>query len=208
MNCDDFQGRYLAGDLDAETDNHLAGCTWCGARLADLDELVKQLGTDAMWLAPTSGLEDQIVAALEGTVAPEQGSRKLVRMLGVAAALIAVIGGSVTLFQSRQPDWEIALPATEGVSATASVAGWNTSAGTRMVFSIDGLAPATNDEFYEIWMTATDGRHISAGTFRAGGRIESFAGVSRRDFPRIWVTLEPNDGDEGIGGPTVLDTGS
>jgi hypothetical protein len=208
MNCDDLQGRYLTGDLDAETDTHLAGCTWCGARLGDLDELVKQLGTDAMWIAPSPGLEDQIVAALEGSPAPEQGSRKLVWMLGVAAALIAVIAGSLTLIQNRQPDWEIALWATEGVWATATVAGWNTPAGTRMVFSIDGLAPAADDEYYEIWMTGTDGRHVAAGTFRSAGTIESFAGVSRRDFPRIWITLEPNDGDEGIGGPTVLDTGS
>ncbi|MBK5266506.1 MAG: anti-sigma factor [Acidimicrobiia bacterium] len=208
MTCDEFQGRYLAVDLDSDTDAHLAGCTWCHSRIDDLDHLVNQLATDAMWIAPSPGLEDQVVAALQGAAPASQGKRKPIWMFGVAAALIVVIAGSGALIESRQPDWEIALPATDGVSAVATVAGWNTASGTRMVFSIDGLAPAANDEFYEIWMTAPDGRHVSAGTFRAGGTIKSFAGVSRRDFPRIWITLEPNDGDEGIGGPTVLDTGS
>ncbi len=206
MTCDDFQGRYLAGDLDPETSAHLAGCTWCRSRIDDLDQLVKQLSTDAMWTAPTPELEDHIVAALAGAAAP-QSLRKPGWMLSVAAALIAVIAGSFMLIENRQPDWEIALPATEGVSATATVAGWNTAAGTRMVFSIDGLSPAGDNEFYEIWLTAADGRHVSAGTFRAAGTIETSAGVSRRDFPRIWITLERNDGDEGISGPTVLDTG-
>lgn len=207
MTCDDFQARYLAREGGADADAHLAGCNWCRSRTDELDAIRVHLGATAMWEAPSDELEETIVSSLRRTRGAVVGGNRAWLATSVAA-LVVVAAGTVTLIQSRQPDWDIALPANPGVAATASVAGWNTPAGTRMVFSIDGLAPAGDEEYYEIWLTADDGRHVSAGTFTGPGRIETFAGVSRRDFPRIWITLEPNDGNEGIGGPTVLDTGS
>lgn len=208
MNCEEFQGRYLAGDTGADMNAHLEGCTWCRSRVEDLDDLHRLLGTSAMWETPGDDLEDAIVSSLQRRSHSTVPIKKPTRILGAVAALVIVVAGVAAYTQRDQPDWDIALPASPGIEATASVAGWNTTSGTRMVFRIDGLEPAGANEFYEIWLTATDGRHVSAGTFTASGQIESFAGVSRRDFPRIWITLEPNDGDEGIGGPTVLDTGS
>ncbi len=207
MTCDDFQAHYLARDGGADSDAHLAGCNWCRSRIEELDAIRLQLDATAMWEAPSDELEEAIVASLRRTRGPIAPTNRAWTATAVAALLV-VVAGAFVLIQSRQPDWDIALPASPGIGATASVAGWNTPAGTRMEFSINGLEPAGENEYYEIWLTADDGRHVSAGTFTGPGRIESFAGVSRRDFPRIWVTLEPNDGDEGIGGPTVLDTGS
>ena len=55
-------------------------------------------------------------------------------------------------------------------------------------------------------MTSPSGQHVSAGTFREAGRIEAWSGVRRSDFPRIWNTLEPDDGDERLSGVTIADT--
>jgi len=74
-----------------------------------------------------------------------------------------------------------------------------------MVLEVWGLDPADDGSYYELWLTAPDGRHVSAGTFRDSGRFEVVAGVRRSDFPRIWVTLEPADDDPGPTSRTVLD---
>jgi hypothetical protein len=90
--------------------------------------------------------------------------------------------------------------------ASGTVAGWNTESGTRMVLDIEGLDPAPPGFVYELWLSAGP-RHISAGTFvEAGNDLELWAGVSRRDYPRVWVTLEPLDDNESLSGETVLDT--
>ena len=75
-----------------------------------------------------------------------------------------------------------------------------------MLLAVNGLDPAPDGYIYEFWLS--DGpRYVSAGTFRAGGVVELWVGVSRRDFPRMWVTLEPIDTDAGPSSATVLDTG-
>jgi hypothetical protein len=36
--------------------------------------------------------------------------------------------------------------------------------------------------------------------------VWGWSGVTEAEFPRIWITLEPNDGDQSLSGPAVLDT--
>jgi hypothetical protein len=75
-----------------------------------------------------------------------------------------------------------------------------------MLLSVDGLEGAPDGYVYEFWLSEGP-LHISAGTFTASGDIELWSGVSRADFPRLWVTLEPLDEDESPSSHTVLDTG-
>jgi hypothetical protein len=75
-----------------------------------------------------------------------------------------------------------------------------------MVLDITGIGDAPTGFYYEIWMTAKDGRHISAGTFNGSGRVTAFAGVRRADYPRIWITLEAADDDLGPSPETYFDT--
>jgi hypothetical protein len=75
-----------------------------------------------------------------------------------------------------------------------------------MVLDIRGIEDAPSGSYYEIWMTAPDGRHISAGTFSGSGRVTAFAGVRRADYPRIWITLETADDDLGPSPETYFDT--
>ena len=126
-----------------------------------------------------------------------------------AALVIGVAIASLVVIRSRGDgaDWELALYANAASpDAEVLVHGWNTDNGTHLQLDVAGLAPAGPNEYYAIWMTSMDGQHVPAGTFRESGQIEAWSGVKRSDFPRIWITLEPDDGDERLTGATVADT--
>jgi hypothetical protein len=127
-------------------------------------------------------------------------------MGAAVAAVVALIAILVSGSSGPHPDFEVALIGTRNApAATAHVYGWNDAAGTRLKIDIDGLPPSGPDAYYTIWMTSPDGRHVPAGTFRSSGVVWGWAGVTEAEFPRIWVTLEPNDHDESLSGPAVLD---
>ncbi len=122
----------------------------------------------------------------------------------MAAAIVAVAAFALTA--GSGPDGEVPLPATgEAPAAAGVVKGWNEAAGTRIVLDIEGLPPAPAGSVYELWFSK-DEFHISAGTFSSAGAPELWVGVSRRDFPRLWITLEPLDDDESPSGVTLMDT--
>lgn len=209
MNCDEFRAQYLAGEDDESTAAHLAECAACRSRREDLEGDRTALMDPAIWEEPPPELENQVVALIVGNRGrgPVRGGRleRWVRPLA-AAAVVVVAVGLYGLLQTPSPDWEVAMPGTDLAPLAAStVAGWNTDAGTRMILAVEGLSPAPDGYVYEFWLS--DGPlHISAGTFTADGEIELWSGVSRADFPRLWVTLEPLDDDESPSGQTVLDT--
>ena len=209
MNCDEFRAQYLAGENGEATDAHLTGCAACRSRHPDLEAGRIALMDPAIWEEPPPELEDQVIALIAGNQnrAPTGAGRleRWVRPL-VAAAVVVVAVGLYGVLRSPSPDWEVAMPGTDlAPLATSTVAGWNTDAGTRMILAVEGLHPAPDGFVYEFWLS--DGPlHISAGTFSADGEIELWAGVTRAEFPRLWVTLEPLDDDESPSGHTVLDT--
>jgi hypothetical protein len=99
------------------------------------------------------------------------------------------------------------MPGTEEAPlATAVVEGWNEPGGTRVSLDIEGLPMAPEGSIYEFWFTRDD-IHISAGTFVSPIDVQLWAGVTRREFPRLWITLEPIDNDESPSGINVMDTG-
>ena len=163
----------------------------------------------AIWAEPPPELEDQVIALIAGNQkrAPTGLGRleRWVRPLAAAAAVVVAVG-LYGVLRTPSPDWEVAMPGTDlAPQATSTIAGWNTESGTRMVVAVEGLDPAPAGYVYEFWLSEGP-LHISAGTFTAEGEIELWSGVSRADFPRLWVTLEPLDEDESPSGHTVLDT--
>ena len=173
------------------------------------------LADPAIWEEPPPELAEQVtfvdrrlhrvpVAGI-GTVERPRWPRWVWRAAGVAAvALVAVV--AVAALRPAGPDWEVAIPGTDlAPGAAATVQGWNTEAGTRMVMNVTGLEPAPDGYVYEFWLSEGP-IHTSAGTFRAGTEIVMWTGASRADFPRLWITLEPLDEDESPSGQTVLDT--
>jgi hypothetical protein len=215
MNCEDFRaGRLEDGDNPAGP-GHLETCPSCRARVADLDTGRLLLGDAAMWEEPSPELETQVSRLIRSSE-PALGSdgpkrRPMGRLRGgrawAAAAVMVVLAtvASYLALRSPAPDWEVAVPGTAlASSASAVVKGWNGEAGTRMLVTVEGLEPAPDGYVYEFWLSK--GRlHTSAGTFAASGRFELRSGVTRAEFPRLWVTLEPLDEDEGPTNQTVLD---
>jgi hypothetical protein len=206
MTCEECQARLLAGEVDDQVASHLGACAACRRGRSGLEALRQRLADPMLWEEPSSGLEDQVVAAVAAQRTP-LGHRSSRRWWTVAAAAVAALA-ALALFASRapNPDWRVTLAATAAApQARASVDGWNTDTGTRMVLRVEGLTPLRDGSFYEVWLTAPDGRHISAGGFRGPGTVTVWAGVPRSEFPRIWVTIEPSDGDPAPSGVTVLD---
>ena len=190
----------------------------------DIERIRPWLDEPAVWQEPSGHLRSDVLAALareatastvpsEPGAAPRSKARRGLRgwqsgLLVVAAAAATAIAVVRPWQGDDSPDWTqrlVAGPAGVGLPA-ALVSGWNEDAGTHLQIDVSGLPLAPDGAFYEIWMTAPDGRHVSAGTFRSGGVIDAWSGVRRGEFPRIWITLEPNDGDAALNGPAVLDT--
>lgn len=124
---------------------------------------------------------------------------------GVAAAAIVVAVAWIGL-RGPSPDWELAIPGTQDAPlATGVIQGWNETGGTRVVLDVQGLPAAPEGSVYELWFSK-DELHISAGTFTEAGEVALWVGVSRGDFPRLWITLEPLDDDESPSGVNLMDT--
>ena len=135
-------------------------------------------------------------------------SGRAVAAMGAAfAAIVAVVAVVVSGSGSEHPDFQFELAGTRAApAASATVYGWDEAAGTRLELDVEGLPPSGPDAYYAVWMTSADGRHVAAGTFRSSGTVWAWSGVTEVEFPRVWVTLEPNDRDESLSGPAVLDS--
>lgn len=186
------------------------------AARAELERLVGPalLNDPALWAEPSATFEDSLLTSIERPEMPEaanvavigkQASRrpKWLAPAAAAAAVLAVV--AVLTLRPANADWEVALGATpEAIGVEASVLGWNEASGTRIELDITGLAAAPDGFVYELWFS--DGPvHVSAGTFHNPEKVTLWAGVSRRDFPRLWITLEPLD-DDPSPGINLLDT--
>ncbi|MGH8927913.1 MAG: anti-sigma factor domain-containing protein [Acidimicrobiia bacterium] len=208
MTCEEARAAMLSGsDLEA-VEPHLATCRSCRVERPLWNKLRNTLADPNVWEEPPPDLASRIVGSLQARE-NEEGTRRwpLVPLVGVAAALLVLIGGVMVTMDLRTADWEIQLVATpEAPEARATIRGWATAQGTRMVIDISGIEDAPFGSYYEIWLTALDGRHVSAGTFNGPGQVTAFAGVRRADYPRIWITLESADQDLGPSGETYLDT--
>ncbi len=207
MNCEEFQARYLAGELPGGG-GHLASCPACRAATPGLDQLRARLREQVLWEEPDAALAERVVAAVAVEARPQRlAARRPARLGWVAAAVVVLVVAIGGWWRAAAPDWRIDLaPTANAPLAVAHVAGWNTEYGTKMQLDVEGLDPVGDDAYYEVWLTSPDGRHVSAGTFRGPGEIVLWAGVTRAEFPRIWVTLEPADHDPAPSGRTVLDT--
>lgn len=208
MNCQDFRATYLAGQAGRDH-NHVAGCPACRSLLTDLDASRAALSDPALWEEPSPELGRRVaalVAAAPLAGAPRRVNRRWVPVTAVAA--LAIVIASAGILGARRPDWTVEIEGTElAPAAIATARGWNAATGTRIVLDVDGLEPAPPGQHYEFWLTS-DAVHVSAGTFTGPGTIEMWAGVSRSDYPRLWITLEPADEDSGPSPQTVLDTGA
>lgn len=205
MNCEEFQAQYLAGD-DRAVRAHLGHCTDCPAELPRLDQIRSVLSEPEIWEEPNQRMETLIVDEIAGH--PERSTRSRWWMWTAAAvALIAATAAVTTLaLTAGRPDWEVVMAGTGGApGAFATVSGWDTDGGSRIELEAVALPAAPDGFYYELWLSAPD-RIVSAGSFRSGEDVVLWSGVPRSQVPRLWVTLEPLDGNPAPSGFTVLDS--
>jgi anti-sigma factor RsiW len=204
----------LSGSDVEPVRQHLATCQICRSEQPMWAKLSSTLSSHSLWEEPSSDLSERILQTVRGqdershpAKRPQPEHQRTALFAGVAVTLLIALAGTFFATRSLSADWEMTLASSEELpEATALIRGWSTSMGTRMVLDINGIEDAPSGSYYEIWMTAPDGRHISAGTFSGSGRVTAFAGVRRADYPRIWITLETADDDLGPSPETYFDT--
>lgn len=117
---------------------------------------------------------------------------------GAAAGALAMLA-VVVLGTPKEPPGQVAMLGTE---MAPDASGWVTREpqpdGTvRVRLAISGLPASGPDDFYELWLVGEGGR-MSAGTFRSDGtRVDRVfaAAADLAAYPRLGITLEPDDGD-------------
>ena len=214
MKCEEARAAMLSGSDVEPVSEHLSTCRLCRSEQPTWARLRTTLSSHSLWEEPPPDLADRIVQLVGGDVERSRGeTRSRMRrgrtavLAGLAMTLLIALAGTLVTARSLSADWEMTLIATEeSPDASAVIRGWSTARGTRMVVDVAGIQDAPTGTYYEIWMTAPDGRHISAGTFTGSGRVTAFAGVRRADYPRIWITLELADDDLGPSRSTYFDT--
>jgi len=212
MNCHQHQAEYIAEASNAAFHRHVTTCSNCRRAVPFLDATRASLADPVLWESPPADGVDRLLASITDTtraIVPTRVRRWLVPAYAAAAAVfLAAAATTIAILRpTDDADWQVALAAQAAYpGAVASVEGWNTDTGTRMRITIEGIDDLTDEAFYEVWMTSPDGQHISAGTFRSAGTIDTWSAARRVDFPRLWITLESFDGDPSPSGRTVLDT--
>lgn len=204
MNCEDVRAALLAGVDGSAEQAHLESCSACRARLESLEAARNVLAVSAVWEEPPPELEDQVVGLITGRRQVPATHRWFRYGVGIAAGVLVVATG-VSLLLNRA-DWRVDMAASSP-GVVADIAGWNTAEGTRLALHAKGLGSAPEGYVYELWFSA-GADHVSAGTFKDPSNVRLVVGVARLDYPHIWVTLEPLDGDPAPSSSVVLETGT
>jgi Anti-sigma-K factor rskA len=214
MRCEETRAAMLSGSDVEPVRQHLATCRACRSEQPMWARLSSTLSSHSLWEEPSSDLSQRILQTVRGydershaDTRVQRDHRRTALFAAVAVTVLIALAGTFFATRSLSADWEMALATSEELpEATAFIRGWSTPTGTRMVLDIRGIEDAPPGAYYEIWMTAPDGRHVSAGTFSGSGRVTAFAGVRRADYPRIWITLEVANDDLGPSPETYFDT--
>jgi len=224
---------YVLGALDpgevGAFEAHLATCPECRQELAELEGIPAMLERATPPVELPSGLRERTFAAVEraaaaGTgVAVPGGARtarpvapRSLRWLAVAAAaLVLLVGGlaaGIRLF-GPGPGTTYALAAPNGGAGRGTAHVRRTSAGVVIDLAVQHLPPNDAGHLYECWFvgpadTLQNQDRISAGTFSVGpdgkASVHMIAAADLARFPKMGITLEPNDGIPLRRGPKML----
>jgi anti-sigma-K factor RskA len=215
---------YVLGALDpgetAAFEQHLAGCETCRAEVEELQGLPELIDRAAPPIEVPPGLRERTFAAVERAAGARRRAPML-RLVGVAAALIVALLGGVVVSQfgggGRGQVIELALAPQPGVSGRATVELRPVDDGVAIDMEVSGLAPNPPGSVYECWFVGPGDslerpNRVSAGTFTvgAGGRasVRMHSAADLRRFPVMGVTLEQDGGDPRRTGQKILVSGA
>jgi hypothetical protein len=155
----------------------------------------------------------------DGVVVPFRSRRRTAQWLGAAAAALLLVAavaiGGVVLTRGGGSTTTIALVAAEGGPGRGTAVLRNVKEGREVRLDVSGLPANTPGTYYECWFVGpgdTEQRpnRVSAGTFTVGSDgTASMVMISAADparFPKMGVTLEPDDGNPARTGPKYLIT--
>jgi Anti-sigma-K factor rskA, C-terminal len=189
--------------------------------------LARLLEDPAVWAEVPAGLRERTLA--EATAAHDHavvtrpdvepavrtgGRTRRVghRRVVLAAAAVVVLGlmlagGLLSVGDPRAGGVEVALTGTDGSpGATATAELRNEPAGVSVELEAEGLPPAPEGSFYEVWLVGSSGK-VSAGSFHRRGQqdpITLWLGVDPDDYDAITVTRQPVAGGTPADGVVVL----
>ena len=209
---------------------HLRDCRVCAEEVAELAHLPALLGDAAPHVDVPIDLEARTFARIEeeagrGTGAPaarptphaRRVGAGLQRMLAVAAGFL-LVAGAVGLIAnlvggSGGGGTTIQLISANGTTAKGEAKVRSTAQGRVVELTVDGLPPAPAGFYYECWFvgdgdTLAKPNRVSVGTFEVPDAdmytYEMMSAARARAFPRMGVTLEPDDGNPQRTGEKVL----
>jgi hypothetical protein len=168
------------------------------------DEVVAVLRDPALWDSPSAELADRVVRdiASEAELGPSASARHgrsgmRYGLLGAAAAVLAILIGIVgisAIDQSGDRTVSAALiPTGRAGDSGGSLDLRASDAGVGIEVDAPDLPPCADGDYYEGWVTTSDGVTVPAGTFRAGGTIELWAGVDLDDVTGFTVAYRYGD---------------
>jgi anti-sigma-K factor RskA len=217
-------GGYVLGVLEPDEaeafEAHLVTCAQCRTEVAELSALPGLLEQAAPPVEVPPDLRERIFAAIKreasGPAAPQprrakaRKPRRVVELRRVAAvaAAIVLLGAALTVVrQVASPEpavAEVVLRSPTGGPARGTAEIRETDEGQRIDLEVADLPPTPPGYYYECWLvgpgdTLEKPNRVSVGTFTvdADGRAKvrwNFA-VDLARFPRMGVTLEPDDGN-------------
>ncbi len=127
-------------------------------------------------------------------------------LVGAAAVLALVVIGSPRAVPERIPlSGSTLAPAASGSVVLERLPGGS----VRVELAMSGLPRSDAGHFYELWLVG-DGGRVSAGTFRSDGTPLAQTFTTAADlatYPRIGITIEPDDGDPAASDQRVAGSG-
>lgn len=210
---------------------HLRDCRVCAEEVAELAHLPALLADAAPHVDVPVDLEARTFARIEDEAGRGAGTRVigraphtrragagLQRVLAVAAGFLLVAGavGLVANLVSGSGGGgatTIRLISATGTTAKAEAKVRSTPQGRSVELEVEGLPPAPAGTYYECWFvgagdTLAKPNRVSAGTFAvpdAGAHtVEMMSASDAARFPKMGVTVEPDDGNPQRTGPKAL----
>jgi anti-sigma-K factor RskA len=210
---------------------HLRDCRACADEVAALAHLPALLADAAPHVDVPVDLEARTFARIEAEASRRPGARVtgraprtrrvgagLQRMLAVAAGFLLVAGAVgliANLVSGSGGDGAttIRLISATGTTAKAEAKVRNTPQGRLVELEVEGLPPAPAGSYYECWFvgagdTLAKPNRVSAGTFAmpdsGSYKVEMMSAADAARFPKMGVTVEPDDGNPQRTGPKAL----
>ncbi len=199
---------------------HLRDCPVCADGVAALAHLPALLADATPHVDVPVDLEARTFARIEDEAgrgagtrvsvrAPRRVGAGLQRMLAVAAGFLLVAGAVglvANLVSGSGGDGAttIRLISATGTAARAEAKVRNTPHGRSVELEVEGLPPAPAGNYYECWFvgagdTLAKPNRVSAGTFAmpdsGSYTVEMMSAADAARFPRMGVTVEPDDGN-------------